>query len=183
MRMSSLRPSPSMAVATVALVVAASGVGAAATRYLISGSQIKPGTITGRQIKNHSIGLNKLSGRLPAGPRGLQGIQGLKGDPGTPATRLFAEISPGASPTVLHGLGVTGVSESSPGYYIVTFNRDISNCAPLGTTTGTGGNNTDATVNVVLRGGDPTSLNVATYAAGSTAFEITTPFSVAVLCP
>ena len=180
MRLKGLRPTPSMAVATVALVVAASGVGAAAVHrviHLIDGSLIKPGTITGKQIKNHSIGLNKLTGTLPRGP------QGPKGDPGTPATRLFAEISPGASPTILDGAGVTGVTESAPGFYIVSFNRDVSGCAPIGTTNGTGGNNTDTTVNVVHRSGGATQLNVATFAFGSSSFEITTPFSVAVLCP
>jgi hypothetical protein len=72
MRLTRYRPSPATAIATLALVVAGAGVGTAASG-LISGSQIKPGTITGKQIKNHSIGLNKLSGKLPAGPRGPAG--------------------------------------------------------------------------------------------------------------
>jgi hypothetical protein len=72
MRLTRYRPSPATAIATLALVVAGAGVGTAASG-LISGSKIKPGTITGRQIKNHSIGLNKLNGNLPAGPRGPAG--------------------------------------------------------------------------------------------------------------
>jgi len=78
MRLTRLRPSPATAIATLALVVAGAGVGTAASG-LISGSKIKPGTITGKQIKNHSIGLNKLSGKLPAGPRGPAGSRGPAG--------------------------------------------------------------------------------------------------------
>jgi hypothetical protein len=65
MRFMNFRPSPATVIATAALVVAGAGVGTAASG-LISGSRIKPGTITGKQIKNHSVGLNKLSGSLPA---------------------------------------------------------------------------------------------------------------------
>jgi hypothetical protein len=81
MRLMRFRPSPATAIATLALVVAGAGVGTAASG-LISGSHIKPGTITGKQIKNHSITLNKLSGKLPAGPRGLQGVAGSTGPAG-----------------------------------------------------------------------------------------------------
>jgi hypothetical protein len=86
MRLMRYRPSPAIVVATLALVLAGAGIGTAASG-LISGSKIKPGTITGKQIKNHSITLNKLSGKLPAGPKGPRGLQGLAGPPGPfPAT-------------------------------------------------------------------------------------------------
>jgi hypothetical protein len=48
----------------LALVVSVSGVGAAATG-LINGASIKPGTITGRQIRNHSVPVVKLTGTVP----------------------------------------------------------------------------------------------------------------------
>ncbi len=86
MRLLRYRPSPAIVIATLALVLAGAGIGTA-TSGLISGSKIKPGTITGKQIKNHSITLNKLTGKLPAGPKGPQGVQGLVGPPGPfPAT-------------------------------------------------------------------------------------------------
>jgi hypothetical protein len=59
-------PSPATVIAVGALVVASAGVGAAAGGY-INGSKIKPGTITGKQIKNHSVGLGKIGGTLDAG--------------------------------------------------------------------------------------------------------------------
>jgi hypothetical protein len=59
----------------LALAVSLGGVGAAATG-LINGASIKPGTITGRQIRNHSVPVIKLSGKLPKGPRGATGPAG-----------------------------------------------------------------------------------------------------------
>jgi len=53
-----------LVISGLALVVSLGGVGAAATR-LINGASIKPGTITGKQIKNHSVPVAKLSGKLP----------------------------------------------------------------------------------------------------------------------
>jgi hypothetical protein len=53
-------PSPAMAVACCALVVAASGVGVAASGA-ISGSSIRNGTITGAKIKNRTITGVKLA--------------------------------------------------------------------------------------------------------------------------
>jgi hypothetical protein len=59
----------------LALAVSLGGVGAAATG-LINGASIKPGTITGKQIRNHSVPVIKLSGKLPTGPRGATGPAG-----------------------------------------------------------------------------------------------------------
>jgi hypothetical protein len=59
-RFSSRRASPALAVASLALLVALSGTGIAATG-LITGKQIKNGTITGIDIRNGSLGLGDLS--------------------------------------------------------------------------------------------------------------------------
>ena len=48
----------------LALAVSLGGATAAATG-LINGASIKPGTITGRQIRNHSVPVVKLSGAVP----------------------------------------------------------------------------------------------------------------------
>jgi hypothetical protein len=63
-----LTPSPSMIVAACALLLAGSGVGVAATK-LISGSQIRNGTITGAKLHNRTITAGKLaSGVVKAYP-------------------------------------------------------------------------------------------------------------------
>ena len=82
-------PSPSLAVSITALVVAMGGTGYAATQ--LSGSNIKAGTITGKQVKKHSLPAGKLSATAiaplrgaqgPAGPAGPAGAAGADGAPG-----------------------------------------------------------------------------------------------------
>src|SRR4051794_21501507 len=101
------RPSPSMLVALLALFLAVGGAqavasGAAHIAKLINGSQIKPSTITSKQVKDGSL-LKKdfKAGEIPAGsqgpagpqgeagPKGDQGLKGEKGDTGTADTSNF----------------------------------------------------------------------------------------------
>jgi hypothetical protein len=85
----------STAVAYLALFAALGGSAYAAVT--VTGSNIKDGTITGKDVKNRSLGTNKLSvGAVrslagspgpagpagPAGPRGVAGPKGEKGEPG-----------------------------------------------------------------------------------------------------
>jgi hypothetical protein len=64
------------------------------------------------------------------GNPGQNGQNGLQGQPGQDATKLFASIAVvGTSVHVEYGNGVTGVSRSSAGRYVVTFNRSVANCA------------------------------------------------------
>lgn len=83
-----VRLSPAMLVATAALVGVAGG-GYAAS--LVTGAQIKDGSITGADIKNKSIGLAKLTPaartalagrRGPAGTNGAEGPRGAAGPTG-----------------------------------------------------------------------------------------------------
>lgn len=95
-----LRMSPAMVVAMIALFVALSGTAVATTSVLITGKQIKNGSITGADIKNKSVPAAKLKGNFrgargvagapgPVGPQGPQGPQGPKGDTGTVDTSNF----------------------------------------------------------------------------------------------
>ena len=99
-----------LALGAIALALALAGGAWAGKRYIVtSSSQVKPGSLTGSNIENHSLGLADLSkgahaalkgARGPAGargPKGDTGPQGPKGDtgpqgpqgpPGTPAPLL-----------------------------------------------------------------------------------------------
>ena len=91
------RPSVGTVLGAVAIFIALGGqswgadVGASAVR-LISGSKIKPSTITGKQVKNGSLGetdlatavRSKLDAAGRPGPAGAQGPVGTAGAPGTP---------------------------------------------------------------------------------------------------
>jgi hypothetical protein len=84
-----------LALGAIALALALAGGAWAGNKYLItSASQVKPGSLTGENIKNHSLGLAELSNGArdhlrgahgaqgPTGPKGDTGAQGPKGDSG-----------------------------------------------------------------------------------------------------
>jgi Collagen triple helix repeat (20 copies) len=102
-----LVPTPSLAVSVAALVVAMGGTGYAAGK--LSGSIIKPGTITGRQIKSHSLTAGKLSKTAVAALHGATGATGATGPAGPvgPAGPAGARGPAGpAGPA-----GVSGITE------------------------------------------------------------------------
>lgn len=87
-----------LALGAIALALALAGGAWAGKRYIItSAHQVKPGALTGANLKNHSVGLRQLDQTLqndmssggpqgpagPAGPKGDTGAQGPKGDTGT----------------------------------------------------------------------------------------------------
>lgn len=83
------RPSAAMAVAIAALVVALGGTAVAATKVIITkSSQVKNGSLRGVDLKNGSVGANKLTAAAVAslrgrdGAPGVPGLVGAQGEPG-----------------------------------------------------------------------------------------------------
>jgi hypothetical protein len=139
-----VRPSPAMVVACAALFVSLSGVGYAAIvlpANSVGTKQLKRNAVTSAKVKQYSLLRSDFKrGQIPQGPKGpqgpqgvpgAQGIQGPKGDPGTPATRLWAYVSP--TGTIRGGSGVVASSRVFDGYYSVSFNQSIVNCAATAT--------------------------------------------------
>jgi hypothetical protein len=82
------RPSSALIVAVVAVILACAGTATAAR--LISGKQIKNGSITSTDIKNNSLLAGDFkSGQVPSGPRGPEGPRGPAGAPGASGTNGF----------------------------------------------------------------------------------------------
>jgi hypothetical protein len=79
------------AVAYLALFAALGGSAYAAVT--VTGKNIKDGTVTGRDVKNRSLGSNELSASAVSslagqrGPQGAPGVPGPKGDRGEPGAR------------------------------------------------------------------------------------------------
>jgi len=85
---------------TLALALALTSGAWAAQKYLItSWTQVKPGTIRGANIKNHTLGLRKFSTAAKAGLEGPSGPQGNSGPVGPTGAR--GPQGP-AAPTMLH---------------------------------------------------------------------------------
>ncbi len=101
------RPSPALALAFVALLVALGG-----SSFAAPAREAASKLITGKQIKNGSIGTTDLSKKArgaltgkrgkagPVGAQGLQGLQGPKGDRGLQGVALASES--------WHEVGATG---------------------------------------------------------------------------
>jgi hypothetical protein len=155
--------SPALVVATLALLVALGG-----TSYAVS--QLPANSVGTRQLQNRAVTPQKLSLTTFAFVRAQRSHTSV----------LFAESSGGTTPTLLYGNGVKSVTWQST-YYVVTFKRTITTCAPFGATTGTNGNNNAAYISVVHTSGGPTMLNVRTFDSSDTSVS-TIPFTIAVLC-
>ena len=106
------RPSPAMIVATIALILAASGVGVGAS--LITGGQIKNGSIKGVDIKNHSITKAKLKGNFQ-GPQGKSGPAGEA----TAYARVAADgaLEPGDGGKQNKNIAASSIQHAAAGVY------------------------------------------------------------------
>jgi hypothetical protein len=149
------RPSPSMVVAFIALLVALGGTGYAAQQLKsnsVGSKQLKNNAVTTKKIRNGAVNSNKVkngsllsadfkSGQLPAGPQGPPGAQGARGPAG--ATNVTVETS-------VEGL------------------NPVATCPPGRVATGGGGSVTDPTwyiyasrpVPPAVPGGPPTQWSV-----------------------
>lgn len=103
--------------ATLALFVALGGSAYAAT--LITGKQIKDGSITSADIKNGSLlALDFKAGQVPAGPAGpagTAGAAGAAGAPGVAGTALaFAHINADGTVDAANSKGIVAANVAKP---------------------------------------------------------------------
>lgn len=86
------RPSPTLVVSIIALLVAMGGTGYAAfslPKNSVGTKQLKSHAVTGSKIKAHSLlATDFKSGQLPAGPKGDTGAKGDTGPAGDPAASI-----------------------------------------------------------------------------------------------
>jgi hypothetical protein len=112
-----LRPSPSMAVAMIALVVALGGTGYAAVtlpKNSVGAKQLKRNAVTGAKVKDQSLFANDFaSGQLPRGPKGDSGPTGPQGAPGATGG-TGAQGPPGLSQVIVRRhLELIGISNAA----------------------------------------------------------------------
>jgi hypothetical protein len=127
------------------LVIATAGTATAAK--LITGKQIKDGSISNNDLSK-AVQTQLAKAGVPGSP-GLQGAPGLqgspgqkgdlgsKGDPGSPgkdATKLWAVVK--GNGTLLASSGVSGAVRDAAGVYRVTFTQPVLQCAVLANVAG-----------------------------------------------
>lgn len=118
-----------LALGALVLALALAGGAWAGSKYIItSSSQVKPGSLTGANIKNQSLGLGDLSGKAVAslsgarGTRGPAGPKGSTGDTGATGATGAAGAAGATGPA-----GPQGLSGFAGAFYSVqTYNGAIS---------------------------------------------------------
>lgn len=113
-------------------------------------SKLGKGSVGTRQLAKESVTPAKLSKASkktltgPQGPQGAQGPQGLQGAVGATGAR-GPEGVPGQAATALWAVlkfdgsllrGSHAISAAGTGPYEVTFDQDVSNCAPMASQNG-----------------------------------------------
>jgi Collagen triple helix repeat (20 copies) len=181
-------------VASLALFLALGGVSYAAVtlpKNSVGSKQIRSNAVTSSKVKDGSLlGKDFKAGQLPAGPKGdpgstgPQGPQGLKGDkgdrgdkgdkgdPGTPAVRLWAVLQ--ADGSISSQEGVVSSAHPSTGVTDVTFNRDVTGCAPVVSAIGPGA------ITAVWNAAGASTVRITTMAG---AMAINRNVSIIVACP
>jgi hypothetical protein len=144
---------------------------------------------TGPQGKEGKAGATGASGpeggtggKGAIGATGPTGKEGARGEAGAAATTLWAVVT-AAGELVRGGTGTLEAEKLEPGWYEVTFDRDVSKCAylvSLGNANGPLGvhGGADASGGTTSEGADRVSVET-TNAAGEKAAE---PFHLAVFC-
>lgn len=126
-----------------ALVLAAAAAAGSAMASVLNGHGARPGKSSlGAQVaavchcKRGPRGPRGARGpRGLQGPEGPQGPQGPAGQPGPPgAAPLFAVVDPDG--TIARSGGAVSVTHDVVGEYVVTFNRNVDNCAAVAATGG-----------------------------------------------
>jgi hypothetical protein len=187
--------------ATAAFLVSIGGTSYAAV--MITGANVKNGSLAGVDVKDSSLEVTELSSRARAALRGQKGDVGVKGDKGdtgaagaagapgaagaagTPAVRLWAVVeNPVGTPTIARSSGTTGViSDVGTGRFRIEFNQSIAACswqATAGSVDEAGALVGYATVELENNVAEPDTLRVGTYGAAGTLANRSA--HIAVLC-
>jgi hypothetical protein len=156
-------------------------------RNSVGADQVKAGAVRSSEVKDRSLRAKDFAtGQLPKGAKGDRGDAGSRGDTGPPgvnganATSLFAVVA--ANGTLAASSGVVGAvaHTTSTGIYVVSFNRDVSQCAFIATIgVRNGGLPGDPEIAANNQTGFPEQVVVETF-LGATATDRS--FNVAVLC-
>ena len=174
-----LLPSPAMVVAVVALIMS---LGGSAYALVVTGKQIRNGSVTAKDIRNRSLTGNDVR-------RDKLGGQSIKeaslGPVGTAiiahGSARFAVVNGGGQ--LVRGRDVSSVARTGDGRYQVIFNADIRGCAyfaTIGDPTAAGPPQ-NSQISVSSLGSNVNGVAVRTE-NGNNGSEANRPFHLIVMC-
>lgn len=125
------KPSPAMIVAIVALVAALGGT--AYAKVVITGANIRNGTVVGADIKNKALAgrdiKNDSLGRVPIKEERLTASKLGQVNSSKVADGVNRQAVVSATGALSRSRGATSSARTGTGQYTVVFNRDVSKCA------------------------------------------------------
>ena len=147
------RPTPSMIVACVALLVALGGTSYAATalpRNSVGTAQLRNSAVTSSKVKNLSLVRQDFKpGQLPAGPQGPTGPAG----PAGPGARWA--LVRGDGTIVAQSGGITPTAKVTAGVYILDFGSTVTGKLVIASSANTGDVGDRGPVSAGACGGTP----------------------------
>jgi hypothetical protein len=154
-RKSRFLPSPALAVALLALFVALGGSAYAA--LVVTGKNVKNGSLTGVDFKKRSLHGSKLRADSIGGGSIKESTLG-------PVQALAHQAVVTGAGVLARGRGVTGVIRTAAGRYVLTFDRDVRGCVYVGnvgdaSAAGPG----NGAVTVASNAANPAAVDVRTF--------------------
>jgi hypothetical protein len=169
-------PSPAMAVALIALFAALGGSAYAA--LVVTGKNVKNGSLTGVDFKKRSLHGSKLRADSIGGDVVKESTLG-------PVQALAHQAVVTGAGVLARGRGVTGVVRTAAGRYAITFDREVRSCvyvATVGDVSAAGPGNGNATVASNAANANAVDVRTVTYNAAGNPVDENRPFHLLVSC-
>jgi len=171
-----LLPSPAMAVALLALFVALGGGAYAA--IVVTGKNVRNGSLTGLDFKQRSLHGSKLRADSIGGGSIKESTLG-------PVQALAHQAVVTGAGVLARGRGVTGVIRTAAGRYQVAFDRDVRACvyvATVGDVSAAGADTGTATVASNAANPNAVDVRTVTYNAAGNPVDENRPFHLLASC-
>lgn len=171
-----LIPSPAMAVALLALFAALGGSAYAA--IVVTGKNVKNGSLTGVDFKERSLHGSKLRADSIGGGSIKESTLG-------PVQALAHQAVVTGAGVLARGRGVTSVARTAAGRYQVAFDRDVRGCvyvATVGDVSAAGPGTGTASVASNPANAFSVIVRTVTYNAGGNPVDENRPFHLLVSC-
>jgi hypothetical protein len=169
-------PSPAMAVALIALFVALGGSAYAA--IVVTGKNVKNGSLTGVDFKKRSLHGSKLRADSVGGDVVKESTLG-------PVQALAHQAVVTGAGVLARGRGVSSVVRTAAGRYQVVFDRDVRGCvysATVGDVSAAGPGTGTASVGSNAANANAVNVRTVTYNAGGNPVDENRAFHLLVSC-